>query len=94
MTKLFLGVFDITVSLFLWVPFGIACLMALGGIRRLFNHKINRRTLSVLALSLIYIAAFAYLYIYRPDALAPVFCMITCLVPVVDSSRKLNREKN
>ncbi|MBQ7085941.1 MAG: hypothetical protein IJM96_00525 [Clostridia bacterium] len=94
MTKLFLGVFDIMVSLFLWVPFGIACLMALGGIRRIFRHKLNRKTVSVLAFSLFYIGAFAYLYIYRPDALAPVFCMITCLVPVVDSSRRLVKEKH
>ena len=92
MTKLFLGVFDIAVSLFLWVPFAFMCLAAVLASFKLIRHRFSKKNLGIFAFSMAYIAAFSYLYIYRPDALAPVFCMVTCLVPVMDSSRKLHKE--
>lgn len=92
MTRLFLGIFDMMVSLFLWIPLFFVCLTMITALKNLFRRKFTFRNLALFVLSAIYISVFVYFYIYKPSFLAPIFCMVTCLVPVAQSSMKLMRQ--
>lgn len=92
MARLFLGIFDMMVSLFLWIPLFFVCLTMVTALRKLFRRKFTFRNLALFALSAIYISVFVYFYVYKPSFLAPIFCMVTCLVPVAQSSMKLMRQ--
>lgn len=92
MARLFLGVFDMMVSLFLWIPLFFVCLTMISALRRLIRGRFTAKNLMLFTLSLIYISVFVYFYIYKPTFLAPIFCMVTCLVPVAESSMKLMRQ--
>ncbi|MBR4878372.1 MAG: hypothetical protein IKU13_00890 [Clostridia bacterium] len=92
MTKLFLGVFDMMVSLFLWIPLFFVCLTLFTAVRKLFR-RFSLKNLMIFAFSAVYISTFVYFYVYKPSFLAPIFCMVTCLVPVATSSLRLMRNE-
>lgn len=92
MTRLFLGIFDMMVSLFLWIPLFFVCITLLTALRKLIKGRFTAKNLTLFALSAIYVAVFVYFYIYKPSFLAPIFCMVTCLVPVAESSLRLMRQ--
>lgn len=89
MTKLFLGLFDITISLFVYLPFAAVCITAFDSLKKLWHREFNRKNTALFAVCAIYIAAFVCIKVYKPDFLAPMFFSITCLIPVLKSSREL-----
>lgn len=92
MTKLFLGLFDITVSLLVYLPFAGVCLAAADSFKKLLRRRSIRKNAAVFTLSAIYIIAFICFKVYKPDFLAPMFFAITCLVPVAKGYKKLMSE--